>query len=34
LLASTAMHYNLTLVSRDQTCAGIPGIELLNPWAA
>jgi toxin FitB len=32
LLGSTAMHYNLTLVSRDETCSGIPGIELFNPW--
>ncbi len=32
LLASTAMHYNLTLVSRDLTYSGIPGVDLFNPW--
>ncbi len=32
LLAATALHHNLTLVSRDETCSGIPGIELFNPW--
>lgn len=34
LLAGTAMHHNLTLVSRDESFATLAGIELLNPWAA
>jgi predicted nucleic acid-binding protein len=34
LLAGTAMHYNLTIVSRDETFARITGVDLFNPWRA
>jgi toxin FitB len=30
LLAGTAMHYNLTIVSRDETFAKIAGVDLLT----
>lgn len=32
LLAATAIHYNLTLVSRDEAYSSIEGVGLLNPW--
>lgn len=32
LLAGTAIHYDLTIVSRDETFSAIEGVELFNPW--
>ena len=32
LLAATALHHNLTLVSRDIGHAAITGVEVFNPW--
>lgn len=32
LIAATAMHQQLTLVSRDETYSGLTGLEVLNPW--
>jgi predicted nucleic acid-binding protein len=34
LLAATALHHNLTLVSRDIKHAEITGVEIFDPWAA
>ena len=34
LLAATALHHNLTLVSRDTRHAEITGVEIFNPWAS
>ena len=33
LLAATALTHGLTLVTRDTDLAGIPGLEIFNPWA-
>jgi len=32
LLAATAIHHNLTIVSRDETFCRIAGVDLFNPW--
>jgi predicted nucleic acid-binding protein len=32
LLAATAMHFDLTVVSRDKTFHEIPSLEVFNPW--
>ena len=32
LLAATALHFNLTVVSRDTTYAAVAGLDLFNPW--
>lgn len=32
LLAATALHYNLTLVTRDTQAIAATGVSLLNPW--
>lgn len=32
LLAATALHYNLTLVTRDSGHAAITGLDVFNPW--
>ena len=32
LLAATAMHHNLTLVSRDEIFSSIRGLDSVNPW--
>jgi toxin FitB len=32
LLAATALHFNLTVVSRDATYAAVGGLDLFNPW--
>ncbi len=32
LLAATALHYNLTLVSRDSAHAAVTGVDFFNPW--
>ena len=32
LLAATALHFNLTVVSRDATYAVVAGLDLFNPW--
>jgi predicted nucleic acid-binding protein len=32
LLAATALHFNLTVVSRDTTYAAVAGLDLVNPW--
>jgi predicted nucleic acid-binding protein len=34
LLAATALHHNLTLVTRNTADFGFPGIQLINPWDA
>ena len=34
LLAATAIHADMTLVSRDESYSGIPGLALFNPWKA
>jgi len=34
LLAATALHHNLTLVSRDLKHIGITGVQIFDPWAA
>lgn len=31
-LAATAIHANMSLVTRDDTYSGIAGLSLLNPW--
>lgn len=33
LLAATALHYDLTLVSRDTKHSGTTGVSVFNPWA-
>jgi toxin FitB len=33
LIAATALAHGLTLVTRDADLAGIPGLEVINPWA-
>jgi predicted nucleic acid-binding protein len=33
LLAATAQHYDLTLVSRDTSHARSSGVEVFNPWS-
>jgi len=33
LLAATALHHDLTLVSRDVSHAGVSGVATFNPWA-
>jgi len=32
LLAATALHHNLTLVTRDSNHAAITGVDVFNPW--
>ena len=32
LLAATAIHVDMTLVSRDESYSAIPGLALFNPW--
>ena len=32
LLAATALHYELRLVTRNQKDFGYPGLEVVNPW--
>ena len=32
LLAATAMHFNLTVVSRDSTYAAVAGLDFFSPW--
>lgn len=32
LLAATALHYELRLVTRNQKDFGYPGLEIVNPW--
>jgi toxin FitB len=32
LLAATALHHNLTLVTRDSSHAAITGVDVFNPW--
>ncbi len=32
LLAATALHFNLTVVSRDKTYAAVAGLDCFNPW--
>jgi len=32
LLAATALHFNLTVVSRDTSCAAVAGLDFFNPW--
>ena len=32
LLAATALHYNLTLVTRDSGHSAITGVDVFNPW--
>lgn len=32
LIAATALHYNLTFVTRDTGELAITGVQLLNPW--
>jgi len=32
LLAATALHFNLTVVSRDRTYAAVAGLDFFNPW--
>lgn len=32
LLAATALHFNLTVVSRDATYAVVAGLDVFNPW--
>ncbi len=32
LLAATALHHNLTLVTRDSGHAAITGVDVFNPW--
>jgi len=34
LLAATALHFNLTMVSRDATYASVAGLDCFNPWQA
>ena len=34
LLAATALHHNLTLVTRDISHAAITGMDAFNPWAS
>lgn len=34
LLAATALHHNLTLVTRDTSHAAASGVAVFNPWAA
>jgi toxin FitB len=32
LLAATALHYNLTLVTRDSSPSSVTGVDVFNPW--
>lgn len=32
LLAATALHHNLTLVTRDENYSVVIGVEVFNPW--
>jgi toxin FitB len=32
LLAATALHHNLTLVTRDTAHAAVTGVDVFNPW--
>ena len=32
LLAATALHYNLTLVTRDSNHSNVTGVDVFNPW--
>jgi predicted nucleic acid-binding protein len=32
LLAATALHFNLTVVSRDTSYAAVAGLDFFNPW--
>ncbi len=32
LIAATALHHNLTLVSRDTKPAKVTGVEIFDPW--
>ena len=32
LLAATALHYNLTLVTRDRSHSNVTGVDVFNPW--
>ena len=32
LLAATALHHNLTLVTRDSAHAAVTGVDIFNPW--
>jgi len=32
LLAATALHYNLTLVTRDSSHSNVTGVDVFNPW--
>jgi len=34
LLAATALHFNLTVVSRDATYAAVAGLDFFSPWQA
>ena len=34
LLAATALHYNLTLVTRNTDDVAVTGVPLFNPWVA
>ena len=33
LIAATALHHELRLVTRNEADFGFPGVELVNPWA-
>jgi hypothetical protein len=33
LIAATALHHELRLVTRNEADFGFPGLELVNPWA-
>ena len=33
LLAATAVHHNLTLVTRDTSRLNVTGVTLFNPWS-
>lgn len=32
LLAATALHHNLTMVTRNESDFDFPGLEVVNPW--
>jgi len=34
LIAATALHHELRLVTRNESDFNYPGLEVVNPWAA